>query len=560
DYDRKEMVFREFLQNADDARATRFCIILDESEYSKNTLLNGSMKCWQGPAIWIYNDEQFSERDFNSLCNLGNSYKWNQQDKIGKFGVGFNSCYHFTDLPQVLSKTSLIIFDSQKKYLNSSGARFDFNDYNENHIFNKFKDQFKPFRKLKGCGFEVDYNMEFKGTLFRLPLRRNGTESLISDNVNNIDQIIELLNIIKKDAMSELIFLRHIESFEVFRKSSKESNPTLLWKVEVTKNCENRKLYGQKPQIFELDVQFSEKKNKWYNNLTETEKKTWLISSGKNDFSLNKLGTWGGIAVIIPVKPENPLLPNETAQNGNFYSYLSLSIPSGLSVNLHASGWALSSDRRSLVFGSDSQTCVKDDAKATQNKNILYNILPELHINLFNEYLKIEEFSRSRLQENLDFQGIYRLWPIPAHKNMEISKYGLKVIQIASERGEKIFWSTINNGTYVNFKECVFITKKTPPTEVHPAIINLLHEQGRPTVLMEDKHLEELEDLKPQKADPQFIRDILKNNKNNEFISNIQIEYRFVLLRYILEDKKYNDLENIPLVPLFNNQFGKFDN
>ncbi|KAF0525832.1 sacsin [Gigaspora margarita] len=98
------------------------------------------------------------------------------------------------------------------------------------------------------------------------------------------------------------------------------------------------------------------------------------------------------------------------------------------------------------------------------------------------------------------------------------------------------------------------------PTEVHPVIINLLHEQERLTVLMEDKNLEELEDLKPQKANPQFIRDILKNNKNNEFISNIQVKYHFVLLRYILEDKKYNDLENISLVPLFNNQFGKFDN
>ncbi|CAG8811058.1 9063_t:CDS:1, partial [Dentiscutata erythropus] len=438
------------------------------------------------PTIWIYNDEQFSDSDFDSLCNLGNSYKWSQNDKIGKFGVGFNSCYHFTDLPQVISRKSLIIFDSQKRYLNSSGARFDFNDYNEDHIFNKFEDQFETFRKINGCGFEIDYNKEFKGTLFKLPLRRNGTESSISDNVDSIDNVIELLNVIKKDAMSELIFLRHIKSFEVFRKTSRESNATLLWKVEVTKNCENRKLYGQKSQMFKLDVQFSEKfeKTRWYyNSSTEkkTEKKTWLISSGKNDISLNRTGTWGGIAVILPDKPENPLTSNETAQNGNFYSYLSLSIPSGLSVNLHASGWALSSDRRSLVFGSDSQTVIKGDVKATQNKNILDNILPELHVNLFNEYLNIEESSRARLPKTLDFQGIIRLWPIPANKNVEISKYGLKVIQLASEKGCKIFWSPINGGTYVNFKECIFITKKTPPAEIHTAIINLLHEQERPT-------------------------------------------------------------------------------
>ncbi|CAG8553264.1 9550_t:CDS:2, partial [Cetraspora pellucida] len=556
DYDRKEMIFREFLQNADDAYATRFCVILDDSEYSTNSLLNEEMKCWQGPAIWIYNDEQFTDNDFNSLCNLGNSHKWSKQDKIGKFGVGFNSCYHFTDLPQVISKSSLIMFDSQRKYLNSSGARFDFNDYNENHVFNKFEDQFESFRKLKGCGFKLDYNVEFKGTLFRLPLRQNGIESSISDNVNSIDEIIELLNILKKDAMSELIFLRNVKFFEVFRKTNKETDPKLLWKVEVTKNNENRKLYGKESQIFKLDVQFSEQ-TKWFGIAEKKpEKKTWLISSGKNDFSLNKLGTWGGVAVSMPEKPESPLSLNETTQNGKFYSYLSLTIPSGLSVNLHASGWALSSDRRNIVFGSDSQACVKDDAKATQNKNILDKILPELHVKLFEEYLKIEESSRARLQKNSDFQGILRLWPIPANKNPEISKYGLSVIQLASKGGYKIFWSTLDGGTYVNFNDCVFLTKKTPPTEIHQAIISLLHDQGRPTVLIDDKHLEELESLNPQKADSPFIRSILKNN---EFLSNIREEHLFIILRYILEDKKYDDLENIPLVPLFGNQFGKFD-
>ncbi|CAG8837533.1 18611_t:CDS:1, partial [Racocetra persica] len=120
----------------------------------------------------------------------------------------------------------------------------------------------------------------------------------------------------------------------------------------------------------------------------------------------------------------------------------------------------------------------------------------------------------------------------------------------------KIFWSPLNGGTYANFKQCVFLTKKTPPTEVHPAIINLLHNQERPTVLLDDKNLEELASLNPQKADPPFIRSVLKNN---EFLLNIREEYLFVLLRYILEDKKYDDLEDIPLVPLFNNQFGKFD-
>ncbi|CAG8533019.1 9070_t:CDS:2, partial [Dentiscutata heterogama] len=558
DYNRKEIVFREFLQNADDAGASRFCVILDESQYSTKYLLKqDTMECWQGPAIWIYNDGQFAEEDFKSLCNLGKSSKWLQYDKIGKFGLGFNSCYHFTDLPQLISGTDVVFFDPQKAILpnNSSGARFSFKNYNEDHIFNKFKDQFEPFLKVKGCGFDIDYNREFKGTLFRLPLRKN--KSLISDEIDDIEKVKESLNIIKNDAMSELIFLRNVKCFEVFRKTSKKNDILVpLWKVEITRNAENRKLYGKELQAFQLDVQldlYIEKRVlSMCNCLVEKrekkkEEKSWLICSGENNINLN---TWGGISVAIPETPSNPLLEKEITQNGNFHAYLLLSIPSGLSVNLHASGWALSSDRRSLVFASDSQTCIKNDAKSTQNMKILDQVLPELHVKLFEEYIKLEEFSRSRLSDNVNFQGITRLWPIPENKNVEILKYGLKVLELAIEKGCKIFWSTFKDGTYVSFKDCVFVTKETPQ-----AVVHFLNKHEYPAVLMETKRLEELETLKPRKASPELIRKFLKNN---ESVLNMQEEHLFNLFRYILEDKKYDDLEDIHLVPLFNHKFGKF--
>ncbi|CAG8604470.1 30224_t:CDS:2, partial [Racocetra persica] len=541
DYNRKEIVFREFLQNADDAGATRFCVILDDSQYSNKSLLRqDTMESLQGPAIWIYNDGQFSQEDFKSLCNLGKSSKWSRHDKIGKFGLGFNSCYHFTDLPQLISGTDVIFFDPQKSILpnNSSGARFNFKNYNEEHVFKKFKDQFEPFLKVKGCGFDVDYNREFKGTLFRLPLRK--TKSLISDEIDDINKVMESLNIIKKDAMAELIFLRNVKYFEVFRKSSirKNDDPIPLWRVEITKNAENRKLYGKDLQVFELDVQ-----------LELFAEKRVLTMCNENNISLN---TWGGISVTIPESPENPLLAKEIAQDGNFHAYLLLSIPSGLSVNIHASGWSLSSDRRSLVFASDNQTCIKNEAKATQNFKILDKVLPKLHVKLFEEYIKIEKQSRSKLSVNANFQGITRLWPIPENKNAEILRYGLKVIELASEKGSKIFWSTYKDGTYVNFKECVFVTKETPK-----AVVHFLNEQEYPAVLMEVKRLEELETLQPRKASPEFIRKILKNN---ESILHMQEEHIFIIFHYILEDKKYDDLEDIHMVPLFNHKFGKFQN
>ncbi|CAG8752647.1 15104_t:CDS:2, partial [Dentiscutata heterogama] len=62
DFGRENIIFREFLKNADDAGATQFCIILDYSDYrGSKSLIKEEMDCWQGPAVWLYNNESFTE-------------------------------------------------------------------------------------------------------------------------------------------------------------------------------------------------------------------------------------------------------------------------------------------------------------------------------------------------------------------------------------------------------------------------------------------------------------------------------------------------------------------
>ncbi|POG70693.1 hypothetical protein GLOIN_2v1613777, partial [Rhizophagus irregularis DAOM 181602=DAOM 197198] len=61
------------------------------------------MKDWQGPAIWIYNDAEFSAKDFQALIKLGIGGKSYDDTKIGKFGIGFNCAFHVTDLPSLVS-------------------------------------------------------------------------------------------------------------------------------------------------------------------------------------------------------------------------------------------------------------------------------------------------------------------------------------------------------------------------------------------------------------------------------------------------------------------------
>jgi hypothetical protein len=60
----------------------------------------------QGPALLVYNDGVFSDEDFESIQSIGDSKKRGQLAKTGRFGIGFNSCYHLTEVPTFLSVQS----------------------------------------------------------------------------------------------------------------------------------------------------------------------------------------------------------------------------------------------------------------------------------------------------------------------------------------------------------------------------------------------------------------------------------------------------------------------
>jgi sacsin len=51
-------------------------------------------------ALYAYNSGVFEEKDFESIRRLGSSRKKNELGKTGRFGIGFNSIYHITDLPR----------------------------------------------------------------------------------------------------------------------------------------------------------------------------------------------------------------------------------------------------------------------------------------------------------------------------------------------------------------------------------------------------------------------------------------------------------------------------
>ena len=50
----------------------------------------------QGPALCVYNDAEFSQRDWEGIRMLHISIKEKDPLKVGRFGLGFKSVFHLT--------------------------------------------------------------------------------------------------------------------------------------------------------------------------------------------------------------------------------------------------------------------------------------------------------------------------------------------------------------------------------------------------------------------------------------------------------------------------------
>ncbi|KAL5499504.1 hypothetical protein EMCRGX_G010938 [Ephydatia muelleri] len=89
-------IFKEIIQNADDARARTVRFYLDHRQHGTQSLVHRHLAGHQGPALLAFNDAQFEDNDWEGIQNLQMSNKAEDPFKVGKFGIGFNSVYHIS--------------------------------------------------------------------------------------------------------------------------------------------------------------------------------------------------------------------------------------------------------------------------------------------------------------------------------------------------------------------------------------------------------------------------------------------------------------------------------
>ena len=226
DYKDGFAVPKELIQNADDAGATEVRFLYDErtNEDAMTCLIDEGMRECQGAALWVYNDAEFRNEDFENLTKLSGATKEHDTEKIGKFGLGFNAVYNLTDVPMLVSRNYFVIFDPNTFYLgkvirnkNKPGVKIDTNKNVKK--LRKFRNQFKPFNGIFDCDLHLDKeDNSFHGTLFRFPLRTK--EQAIRSEINPLPydckQVKDLLRLFIGGARSLLLFTQNVLRVSIF--------------------------------------------------------------------------------------------------------------------------------------------------------------------------------------------------------------------------------------------------------------------------------------------------------------------------------------------------------
>ena len=229
DYKDGLTIVKELIQNADDAEATEVNICYDSRRHTteRHRLFFPGMCESHGPALVIHNNGVFRDEDFENIQKLAAATKQDKHLKIGKFGIGFCSVYHITDVPSFISRERLYIFDPTLKHLQKEVKNTSRPGKMVKFLSKVIKNskQLDPYHGL--FGFNV--NSEYKGTLFRLPFRTSFSE--LSTTCYSESAISELLDSLYKCGDKLLMFLRHINHITFQEICDGQNSPHLLYEL-----------------------------------------------------------------------------------------------------------------------------------------------------------------------------------------------------------------------------------------------------------------------------------------------------------------------------------------
>lgn len=228
-------ILKELIQNAEDAGASQVKFLHDKHSHGTEKLHSDGLAQFQGPALYAYNNAMFTKNDWKGIRMLCNSIKEKDPLKVGRFGLGFKSVFHVTDLPSIISGSTVGMIDPHEKYFSDGTNRrtgYSWRMKEDRDLMITIPDQFSPYEGVFGISDNVFSEESFNGTLFRFPLRKVASE--LSPTLYSDEKVCTLFDSFASDAHLVLLFLKHLESIELYVREESDVEPKRTFQVRIS--------------------------------------------------------------------------------------------------------------------------------------------------------------------------------------------------------------------------------------------------------------------------------------------------------------------------------------
>ena len=412
DYKDGVTIVKELIQNADDAEATEINICFDSrsNNIEKRSLFFPGMHESHGPALVVHNNSTFSNEDFDNIQKLAAATKQEKHLKIGKFGIGFCSVYHITDVPSFISRNRMYIFDPTLEHLEKEVKNLSQPGKMVKYLSKVIQRscQLSPYEGL----FDFSSSTEFQGTMFRLPFRSAPSE--LSSTCYTRAHVKELWGGIRQCGDKLLLFLQHVKKISIQEIEDGQSHPTILYELS---KCTAAALPCLDQAYFTSMVSVQTKCS------MATSCTNWLVANANISSccitprhgsilspNKNKSAVASVACLLSSNKEQSDKYTLDCDVNGEIFCYLPLSLTTGLPVHVSCN-FAVISSRRGIWTSADVSS--HSDSEVQWNMHIMTCVIPTAYIRLL---CSLKGMQKCGFLQNYQFHS---LWPLDAKLEMK---------------------------------------------------------------------------------------------------------------------------------------------
>ena len=450
----------------------------------------GMAEC-HGPALVVNNNAMFTEEDFQNITKLAGATKERKALKIGKFGIGFCSVYHITDIPSFVSNDLLYIFDPTLKYLKDEvknparpGKRVRFSS-----SFIRRSKQLGPYVGLFGFDPQSDC---YEGTTFRFPFRTSF--SVLSEKMYKANDVRQLMKEMEKSSSKLLLFLQSITTvtFSEIDHGQEEISEIL----KITKHTEiiadNRCLHSITCSV---------------TGSRDTTTEYWLVETCSQTV-LEKYSTSSVACALSPLPSEGCYEVEQI--KGELFCFLPLPIKTGLPVHV-SSNFAVSNNRQG-IWTSDEDDAIARSDEVSWNVSLMEGVISSAYSGL------LEALKELHCDSKLKDYEFFSMWPV--EKELKVHNpwhLSVKAIYEAIEDDKELFfsastksWLTLSESKFLD-PEILRVSTTKSGSKIPKAVLDVVNHLKMPVVHLPKKYCKHIDLSESMETERAFLKHFFDN-------------------------------------------------